>query len=36
MYKGTFYEGMIDPPNEEAYELRRETYANEKQHYIIK
>ena len=27
---------MIDPPNEEAYELMRETYANEKQHYIIK
>ena len=36
IYKGTFYEGMIDPPNEEAYEIMRETYANEKQHYIIK
>ena len=36
LYKGTFFESVIDPPTEKAYERMRERYANEKVHHVMK
>ncbi len=36
IYKGTFFESVIDPPTEKAYERMREDYANEKVHHVMK